>query len=342
MKNQVDYLIEGEYSELADDPLFYEATASVPTTNQTGEADFALLRSIKEAMPRLSHSNLEARIKLKRNKPVTEYLDSKSQHEKSKIMTEATKSFKDREAQIRVNDKKYKEGLKAKREKRILSKREKEQTDGKRNLEIMKCWSQEFGAIWLPEEIDSKLEKIESEELKLKATNALIEYYHYICNAQSSNKDLFHKTKAKKAFTFQEKYLHLQQLLEQNPYLFENPKTTDEGTRLDITLAADKVVQLIDEKSSDDDRKRHIKASKLQLPSLTENPDQLICKRMVYKQLEGVEVNWVTGKILHKIGEYRRKLYFAVKLDGDQEEKHVAVLYEIRRGQLALLPQDDE
>ena len=67
--------------------------------------------------------------------------------------------------------------------------------------------------------------------------------------AKSSAKEIFMKTKNRRAFTFQEKLQHLKLLLEQNQYLFSAPTQQNEDRlQLDITSEANSVKKKIQAK----------------------------------------------------------------------------------------------
>ena len=338
MKNQVDYLIEGEISQMALDPNFIEATKSCPTTNQGGEADFALLRMIKVVAPRLTATNLEARIKIKRNKPVTNFLDQKSPEEQAQILTGARKSAKRRGEQVKSIEATYLNGLKEKREKRILSKREREENQGKKNLELTMRWCASHGNIWLPSEVEEKLDKLPADKERLEAVNHLIEYLHNVCHAQSSVKEVFMKTKSKKPFSLNEKKEHLQLLFQQNPYLFSAPHNQSDNLSipLDITTEAEAVIKKIRTKSDENDKKRLVLESRRLLPALKADPSKLLGCRFFSKRVQGSEVTWIEGIILELCTTVRKNLMFRVNMSGIDGEERIPVLSEIQKGHLCL------
>ena len=337
LRNQADYLLE--FSPLVNDTDFREATQSVPTTNQKGESDFALLRMIKENAPRMKSTNVEARVKIKRNKPVSDFLNKKSEEERATIMLEARKSVKNRELQVKEIEHNYRQGLQNKREQRIASRREKEENQGKKNLEITRRWCAAYGNIWKKDEVDEKLEGIHSEKAKLDAVNLLIEYFLNICNATSSQKEVFLKSKNRQAFTFSEKREHLNILFKQNPYLFSAPSDIPASPpRLDITWEADAIVKKIQAKSAENDQKRLVKNSKQLLSSLNQDPSQLLCRKFMLKRVTGGETHWTQGRILRLLGIPRKNRMFAVRLAEEEEEQEIAILYEIKKGNVALLP----
>ena len=98
------------------------------------------------------------------------------------------------------------------------------------------------------------------------------------------------------------------------------------------------IAKKIRAKSAENDKKRLVKSSKSLLPSLKSDPSQILCRKFLLKRVNDGEVSWITGRILRILNTPRKNLLFACRLAEEEEERDIAVLYEINRGHLALLP----
>ena len=138
IETQASEMLEGgKWAEQRDDVEIREKTMSVPVTNQPGEGDFGTLGQMKETMPSATPATLKINCMIRTNKPISKFLQHKTEEEKSDLWENARRSFPERKQQEKAETEEFRQGSSTQKESQKQAQITKQIESGKKSAAIL-------------------------------------------------------------------------------------------------------------------------------------------------------------------------------------------------------------
>ena len=327
-------------------------SSTVPATNMASERDFAHLDLLIRTKPNATTLSLEAVIMWQNNK-TSAWLNEKSEEEKKKLMESARKGAAD--AHRRFNERR--KTLKQKKLQKLKDKQKaKEEAAQKSQLQKVKVLAKltKTGHLWTSvNEVDSELQKIPDEKDKKEAVLAQINVHRVVLHSKGE-KHLFHQTQTlqgkKNTFDLPTLICHLKQIIRQNPGLSIDNGPQAESSSGSVSLATTRAFKVLETKTilrqkvAESRKKVTVKQQKNVLPSLLENPEQLVGRRVSHRVTEETSdvVLWCEGTVLEVIKISQKnpcKTVYLIHYDIEEENLNwkFPLLEDMQKGDLILL-----
>ncbi|XP_033109881.1 uncharacterized protein LOC117111115 [Anneissia japonica] len=260
---------------------------TVPKMNNDGECDMSILDNILRAKPGMGSANLETHVMWWKNKP-SQYLQNMSEEEREQTLNDAQKkcpSFiehikkKKIELQNKIDDK-----LKTRQQKKADTEATYQNTKLKLSRDVAK-----LGGPWCSQEVDSKLNGLNSEKQKAAVLTQLKYYKTVLC--AKGDRELFNESKKGKKHSLDQLKENLKHVLSLNDNISDDEANTE---------APNLVYRSLDERSERIQNRRQemlfkLKSSEINLKILQTksrmqqfiaNPDDLVGKSVFHKCFE--------------------------------------------------------